>query len=392
MVLFVDLIEDVLLHIFSFLDPVDLYTVWGLKEEKLSPIVRVSLRRCCGSLLITGKECFPGFESIDGEINRLRIHSHWVRGECQETKIFDSDEFKHIGRVRMDAEHFYVSNKGQVRQYDRLLNGSISVDHCETFGDIDDPVISSMTVRGGQLFTGTYYGTCTYIRNGIRVLDNEKIHDSYKDILAMEFHSGKQMLASANFRELKLFNVTEESVVEMGVADWRARCLAPDKGCDQLVVGNVCTGFHDAEGFVRQLDALSVYDMATLQRRGLRCTSSGVVDMVWHSSNNVLLTGHWTGDLRVFDLRSDADELVIKKAGADDVNVSLEYDGRQGVVCGFRNSSEVSLYDLRRPTGAIRSFGKFKDDELATYLLDILVDSRRLYVVNFNEVRVCDFS
>lgn len=94
----------------------------------------------------------------------------------------------------------------------------------------------------------------------------------------------------------------------------------------------------------------------------------------------------------MFDLRSDADEVVVKKVGQEDVNVSLQYDGCHGVVCGFRKTSEVCLYDLRQTKGYVRSFGEFKSEGLTAYLVNVLVDPRQLFVVNFEEVRVVDFA
>lgn len=392
MLSFEDLIEDVLLHVFSYLDPADLFSIQCLNVDKLSSVVQQSLKRCSGTMLITGHDCFPGLDPIECNDDRLRIHYNWLKGHFQPRSMFEDQKLKHIGRMCMDQKQFYLADKGEVRRYERLPNG-LAGDQFEGFGDVDneDPVISTMTLNEDHLFTGTYYGTCSYIRNGVQLINNHKIHDSYKDVLAMDYNYTTQTLASSNFREVKLFRVDGDTITTVGEADWRARCLKIDATSDHLVVGNVCTDFHNADGFITRLTALSLYDMATLQKKDLRCTSAGIVDLAWHSSPQVILTGHWSGDLRLFDLRSDSDEVAIKKEGVEDVNVSLQYDGNHGVVCGFRKSTEVCLYDLRQTKGPVRSYGEFKSPELTAYLVNILVDHRRLFVVNFEEVRMYDF-
>lgn len=390
MVAFVNLIEDVLLHIFSFLDPVDLYAISCLEEETLDSALALALNRASRTMLVTGSECFPGMNRIEHNEDRLRIHHNWVKGQFQASTLFVEDDLTHIGRMRMDSDHFYVSNKGELRKYGRLENGLAGLGF-DSYGDIEDPVISTVHLDGDHLFTGTYYGTCSYIKNGVKVLDNFKLHESYKDILAIDFHQSRQVLATSNFREIKLFNVDGQAINPLGEMDWRGRCLKFNDSCDQLIVGNVVTDFHTAEGFISKLTPLSVYDTTTLQRTDLKCTSAGVVDMVWHSSPQVMLTGHWTGDLRMLDLRS-GDEIVIRKSGKEDVNVSLQYDGRHGVVCGFLNTNEVALYDLRQTKERVKSFGELKSSELGTSLLGVLVDARNLFVVNFREVRVFNFT
>lgn len=383
-----DLIGDALLQIFEYLDPADLHSLQCTGVENFA--IDSCLKRHSDRMLITGSKCFPDHNFVGTSEDRLRIHYQWLRGDLQVKDVFGQDNLKHIGKLRMDPRHIYLSNKGELRIYDRLADGSPS-ENFRTYGNIDDPVISTMTLRGDPLFTGNYYGECSYIRRGQKVIEKQKIHDSYKDIIAMEFHPDKEVLATANFREIKLFQVTEHQMAAIGEMDWRARCLKVDEQGDQLLVGNVLTPFHNANGDIIQLCPLSLYDLGTLQKRDLNCSSPGVVDMVWHSNPQVALTGHWTGDVRMFDLRTDSDVLTVPKEGVQDVNVSLQYDGQFGVFCGYRNTSEVVLYDLRNPKSVLRSYGTFKHHELSTYLLDIVVDPTHLLVANFNDVRMIEF-
>lgn len=389
---FVNLIEDVLLHIFSFLDPVDLYSIQCLDVHKLTQLVEFTMKRCSGSILMTGNKCFSTTNNTPiADQDRLRVHSNWINGKFTTITSLFQDPFKHVGRMRMDRDYFYVSNKGELRMYQRLNDGTCG-DQFASFGDPEDePIISTMELSGEHLFTGTYYGTCSYFRSGTQIVSNQKVHEHYKDILAME--ASREILATSNFREIKLFRVNDSDLDIVAETDCRARCMKLDGQCEKLIVGNICTDFHGSDGFITTLNALSLYDTNTMIMRSLRCSSQGVVDIVWHSSSHVVLCGHWNGDLRMFDLRTDSDELTIAKTGAQDINVSLQYDGIHGVLCGFRSSSEVCLYDLRKAKGPVRSYGQFQDPELSRkYLVDVLADSNAFYVVNCDGVQICDFS
>lgn len=396
MIGFLDLVEDVLCHIFSYLDPVDLSSLLELGEFKVTSAVQMQLRRIYGSLLITGSECFNGVNSEDSLDDRLRIHCNWAKGQHHPIILFDDDSIKYIGRMRLDKEHFYLSNKGQLRIYGRSPeNHRLPSDSFRSYCDIEDPVISMMALNGEHLFVGNYYGSCTYIRNGELKIDAQKIHDSYKDIVSMDYHAETQVLASSNFREIKLFRVGSSEMTTIGELDWRGRCLKIDSTGDQMIVGNVCTDFHSATGFITKLDALSLFDLGTLEKRTLNCVSNGVVDMQWHTNPQLVITGHWTGDLRVFDLRTDSDQIVIMRELSADLNVSVKYDGQFGVACGYRNSCAVSLYDLRQPKKHYVVFQRekpFEDPTQRSYLQEIFVEPQHLFVVHSEGVHACDYN
>lgn len=179
----------------------------------------------------------------------------------------------------MDQEQFYLSVKGEVRRYERTPEG-LPLEYFERFSDFEDPVISTMTLTEDHLFTGTYYGTCSYIHKGTRLIANQKIHSSNRRILAMTYDPHSHLLCSANFRQVKLSLVEGSAITTVGKVKLPGGCLKVDKSSGQLVVGNVCTWDFQTG------PVLSLVDIETLQRRDLRCASSGIVDMVWHRSHH----------------------------------------------------------------------------------------------------------
>lgn len=81
---FLDLIEDVLLHIFDLLDPHSLYSIRCLEVEKLTCLVDLSMKKRIDTVLMTGRDCFSHAEqgnTIESDGERLRIHSNWVGGQ-----------------------------------------------------------------------------------------------------------------------------------------------------------------------------------------------------------------------------------------------------------------------------------------------------------------------
>lgn len=379
--------NDVLLHIFSYLDPADLYTLRYVHPKRFLHLVHFSLRKRFKTMLLTGSECFPGLKCDLSEDDRLRIHSNWLKKNVQ-TKILEEDPMKCVDRFHLDTDSVYISNCGEIRRYQRSVDGGVEALHVK-LGAVDDPVVSTIAICAEHLFVGTREGTCSYFRNGHRIVDNKKIHYNYRDVLAMDY-SMKHVLVTANCQETNLFRVNEDSMEIVGQINRPARCLKMNATGDQLLASNISLDFETIFGEITTLSALSVYDTATLKRCDLSCCSSGVLDMAWHRSPHVLLTGHWTGDLRMFDLRTD--EMTIQKVGEEDQNVSVKYDGVHGVVCGFRTSAEVCLYDLRNPRSHIRRLGTFRTPGKSSHLVDVAVDSKRLFVVNSEDIWECNYS
>lgn len=241
MLLLTDLIEDVLLHVFSYFDPADLYAVLCLNVDRLTTLVNFSIKGRIPTLLITGSDCFARTNPIKCVKDRLRIHSNWIYGNFQPSAIFDKSELKDVRRLRMDdRKHLFISNGGEILKYERLESGSVG-DEIEKFGEPGDPVISHMILKGRDLFTGTESGTCTYIQDGRMLIDNQKIHyEHYKDVLAMDYCPTKNILATSNQQEINIFSVGAQSIDLVGQTHWRAGCLLMDSYADQLLVANIC--------------------------------------------------------------------------------------------------------------------------------------------------------
>lgn len=86
----------------------------------------------------------------------------------------------------------------------------------------------------------------------------------------------------------------------------------------------------------------------------LASDTSSIYDIQW-KDNNVILTGHYDTTFRVFDVRSNCDELIYYDP-YDLAVYSISYDGNFGVLCGMKYHCRVNLYDLRVPSKYIQLY------------------------------------
>lgn len=86
----------------------------------------------------------------------------------------------------------------------------------------------------------------------------------------------------------------------------------------------------------------------------LASNASSIYDLQW-KDNNVILTGHYDTTFRLFDIRTNCDELIWLDP-YDLAIYSISYDGNFGVLCGMKYHCRVNLYDLRVPNKYIQLY------------------------------------
>lgn len=354
-----DLNDDVLLHILSYLDARDILNVHNTCVQ-LRDTSQYVINRLAPHLMMTGSSRCQGRNTVEFDeratpLDRLTLHCNWIGGNCVPGKVFSETKFQFVSKLHIDPDHLYLSNKGELRKYARDKSGGgggiVMENDFETFGAQDSPIISTFVVRHNRILTGSYDGTCSIIDGDTVLVQDYKTHTSYRNVLAMDYDVHRSLLASSNHQEVKIFllhfvdhSVRFELIREVSR---RARSLQFDQRRERLMLGNVVADFHDEDGFIRTLDALSIYNLACETRQSLNTASNGVLDLIWYSPD-AILTANWDGSLRLFDLNCGSD--VMSLVGSPTRDQHQHTDRRS--IWHFMWSPEVGYGLLARSANA----------------------------------------
>lgn len=132
----------------------------------------------------------------------------------------------------------------------------------------------------------------------------------------------------------------------------------------------------------------SLWSTSSLTCRQLNLRTVSVYSVLWRDTNS-LLTASYDSMLRLFDLRTNAVEMVWMDP-FDSAMFTMAYDGLHGVVCGMNYHCRVNLYDLRQPRHFVQMYYPKMDRGSPVYSL--VCDSTQLFVATDHSLRVLDFS
>lgn len=130
-----------------------------------------------------------------------------------------------------------------------------------------------------------------------------------------------------------------------------------------------------------------------MTRRRLNSRTVSVYSIVWRDANS-LLTASYDSMLRLFDVRSNANEMVWMDP-FDSALFSLAYDGLHGVVCGMNYHCRVNLYDLRKPRDFVQMYYPTMDADVmyrGSPVYSLACDSSQLFIATDHNLRVLDFT
>lgn len=109
-----------------------------------------------------------------------------------------------------------------------------------------------------------------------------------------------------------------------------------------------------------------------------------------------MLTANYDSTLRLFDLRSNADEMTWMDP-YDSSLFSVAYDGLHGVVCGMSHHCRVNLYDLRQPRNFVQMYypsltGEPSSNGRGSPVYSVSCDMTQLFIATDHNLRVFDFT
>lgn len=115
--------------------------------------------------------------------------------------------------------------------------------------------------------------------------------------------------------------------------------------------------------------------------------------ILWRDANS-LLTASYDSKLRLFDLRTNANEMVWMDP-FDSAIFSLAYDGLHGVACGMNYHCRVNLYDIRQPRQFVQMYYPVLDERhnyRGSPVYSLECDSSQLFIATDHNLRVLDFN
>lgn len=111
--------------------------------------------------------------------------------------------------------------------------------------------------------------------------------------------------------------------------------------------------------------------------------------------DNILLTANFDTSFRLYDRRTDRDELIWEDP-LDSSFYCLEHDGLYAVLCGAKYYSRVNLYDIRMPGKHKQLYfpqlqKRRRGEYVSSPVHSLVCDSRYLFVATDHNVHVLDF-
>lgn len=156
------------------------------------------------------------------------------------------------------------------------------------------------------------------------------------------------------------------------------RLLPQDKS--KLAAGK----YHD-----KKRRALCLIDVETGVLEELESVTTAVYNLTW-KDENIVLTANFDSTLRLTDIRTKRDQLIFQDI-YDSSIYCLDYDGRNGVVCGMKHF-RVNLYDLRMPRRFVQMYFPKHTNFNRSPVYSISCDNSQLYIQTDTNLRILDFN
>uniref|UniRef100_T1GXC6 WD repeat-containing protein 55 homolog n=1 Tax=Megaselia scalaris TaxID=36166 RepID=T1GXC6_MEGSC len=153
--------------------------------------------------------------------------------------------------------------------------------------------------------------------------------------------------------------------------------------CAKISRGKVFGGLY---ADVQQRRALREIDIETGNVDILHCNSSLKI-----KDDNILYTGHFDTTTRVFDRRTDTDEIIFIDP-FDSSAYCIDHDGKYALLCGTKHHSRVNLYDIRVPNRVAQIYYPVRQKRKeSSPVYSLCCDSRFLFIATDINLRVFDF-
>lgn len=317
--------------------------------------------------------------------NRLRIASNWKSGRYKETISFPRKKL-FFTKTHLEADKFYITSGGYLRIYDRTSREPDSIDKSE-YTEINSKNsrsdISNFAKKNEELFIGQVCGNAILYDCEGYLQTEQKLHDINEYLTCVDFQDN--IYVTGSDRKFKIWKkeVEFEELVSLDLQHsfWKYFMCAKISG------GKVFGGLY---ADLQDRLALKEIDLESGAVDSLNSNSFSIYDLKV-KDDNILYTGHFDTTTRVFDRRTDSDEIIFVDP-FDSSAYCIEHDGNFALLCGTKHHSRVNMYDIRVPNRVTQIYypGKTKRKD-SSPVYSLCCDSRYLFIATDVNLRVFDF-
>ncbi|TMW51558.1 hypothetical protein DOY81_003345 [Sarcophaga bullata] len=319
---------------------------------------------------------------------RLKIGRNWLNGCYSEQQYFHRSKM-FATKLQLDRNWLYLSYGCYLSQHKRLQVEPLQRRFHQEFSSRNKTDIADFVMKSNTIFAGHITGYCFIYEDGSYVTE-QQLHRPKEYLRCLDFAG--QMYATSTDKMGKLWRREEEmGLVNLDLAKVLKesyKTMRFNQSGDRLYGGLYTSTVRRAlreinleRGCEQVLNSetLSIYDLKL-------------------KDDNVLFTANFDTSFRLYDRRTDRDELIWEDP-FDSSFFCLDYDGLYAVLCGAKYYSRVNLYDIRVPDKHMQLYfpqlhkrrrgggGEF----VSSPVHSLACDSRYLFLATDHNVHVLDF-
>ncbi|XP_065358896.1 F-box/WD repeat-containing protein 4 [Calliphora vicina] len=383
-----DLNTDCLLNIFSYCDEKDLINLCRAHWLLNNVIDNNIFQKQSLDLLMCGHRDRPAIikrtHSYLSFANRLKIAANWLNGCYREQHYFHRSKM-FATKLHLERNWLYVSYASYLSQYKRLKAEALQRRYHQEITTGNKADIGDFVKKNDSIFVGRVTGSCFIYEDGYAT--EQQLHLPKEYLRCVDFAG--QMYATSTDKGGKIWRREEElgliNLDLMKNLKESYKTMRFNDSGDKLF-GGLYTSIKRCA--LREIDLVSGYEHA------LNSNTISIYDLKL-KDDNVLFTANFDTSFRLYDRRSDRDEMIWEDP-FDSSFYCLEYDGLNAVLCGTKYHSRVNLYDIRKPGKHMQLYfpqvqSRQRGDFKSSPVYSLVCDSRYLFVATDRNVHVLDF-
>ncbi|CAO1433103.1 unnamed protein product [Diamesa serratosioi] len=205
-----ELIEDVLILIFSYLNEQDLKSV-ELTSVRCSEIIEKNFyeRKCINLLMTSHVKNFELFRRTNGALkysDRLEINKNWTYGTFASTTFCQHRE-SYVPLMALDSSYFYTTQLGELKVFRRETKNGLKDEPYLVNGNKNDSVITDL-MKKDETLAGCRENGSVFLYTEDDGFSEEFVFPNKSKINSLDFHGTNFFVSTKN--QSKLLNLTSE--------------------------------------------------------------------------------------------------------------------------------------------------------------------------------------
>lgn len=310
-----ELIEDVLILIFSYLNEQDIKSL-ELSSKRFSEIIEKNFyeRKCINLLMTSHVKNFELFRRTCGVLkysNRLEINKNWTYGTFASNTFFQHRE-SYVSIMALDSSYFYTTQLGELKVFQRDVKNGIKDKAFFFNGCKNDSIITDL-IKKDETLAGCRENGSVFLYTEDEGYSEEFVFPNKNKINSIDFHGTNFFVATKN--QSKLLNLTSE----LGILTFDSSTVIDD-GYENIRFDPTGTKILSTHA-----DNIFLIDSNTSQRTPLNFGKFQIFNTLWIDESCFLYTSYCNA-LTLIDCRMD-----FKKQEFSSGNftaTSIDFDGR----------------------------------------------------------------